>query len=782
MTEISAPGGVDRGGSQTGERETDILDDEEDADTILPAFVDPSSAAVGRLSSDETGTGLQGRVRMCASPSPRDLEWQRVLHAPLDYSRYIPEARDAVVNGGHPAPYTPPRGTSSREAVLRVALGDTSSLSELSQEEELSLSTDMEESIEQLNQLILDLDPTFVPVPTRSTPLSRSASLHSNGLSPGGQGHKAGWQQKRQASDATSYSFFNGPSFSDSRMTINSSVNGGSPLPSQLGSLYKMDSVDFRGQNTAVIDSYDVVPSTPAFPVSPPTPYVKQSSEFSQLKSMRQRESSRASEDSLSFMDSMSHAGSTEAELFRADLCRTPDSCQGMFNSRTTGSSSSPLPHTDSSTPPPSSLRSPFPPRQLTPLSHSSPRGGPTGLGAPPELLGEMGESNLSSLPLGNGSLLEHSLLEAMEGLGGLRFGLGLGPDDLGLPPLLPEKRTGSKGGELHSHSPSFSGFSSPHSDSSLSIPFSSPEPLRGLSRTSSPGYSELSGSRQDTVKFVQDTSKFWYKPDISRDQAITLLKDKEPGSFIVRDSHSFRGAYGLAMKVATPPPSVLQQSKKGDPSNELVRHFLIECTQKGVRLKGCPNEPYFGSLTALVCQHSITPLALPCKLILPDKDPMEELHDSSPQTASNSAAELLKQGAACNVWYLGSVELESLTGHQAVQKATSQTLVADPQPTSTVVHFKVSAQGITLTDNQRKLFFRRHYTVNTVIFCSLDPQARKWTREGGSPAKIFGFVARKSQSGTENICHLFAEHDPEQPASAIVNFVSKVMIGSLKK
>lgn len=29
--------------------------------------------------------------------------------------------------------------------------------------------------------------------------------------------------------------------------------------------------------------------------------------------------------------------------------------------------------------------------------------------------------------------------------------------------------------------------------------------------------------------------------------------------------------------------------------SNELVRHFLIECTQKGVRLKGCPNEPYFG-------------------------------------------------------------------------------------------------------------------------------------------------------------------------------------------
>lgn len=109
--------------------------------------------------------------------------------------------------------------------------------------------------------------------------------------------------------------------------------------------------------------------------------------------------------------------------------------------------------------------------------------------------------------------------------------------------------------------------------------------------------FPDVLASKQVTVKFVQDTTKFWYKPDISRDQgrftvsvfcsevikentflcwkitatsqcffhsAISVLKDKEPGCFIVRDSHSFRGAYGLAMKVATPPPSVLQQTKKG--------------------------------------------------------------------------------------------------------------------------------------------------------------------------------------------------------------------------
>lgn len=44
---------------------------------------------------------------------------------------------------------------------------------------------------------------------------------------------------------------------------------------------------------------------------------------------------------------------------------------------------------------------------------------------------------------------------------------------------------------------------------------------------------------------------------------AISLLREREPGAFVIRDSHSFRGAYGLAMKVASPPPSV-HQNKKG--------------------------------------------------------------------------------------------------------------------------------------------------------------------------------------------------------------------------
>lgn len=52
---------------------------------------------------------------------------------------------------------------------------------------------------------------------------------------------------------------------------------------------------------------------------------------------------------------------------------------------------------------------------------------------------------------------------------------------------------------------------------------------------------------------------------------------------------------------------------------------------------------------------------------------------------------------------YISSVEMESLTGPQAIAKAISETLAAPAPPTATVVHFKVSSQGITLTDNHRK-------------------------------------------------------------------------------
>ncbi|KAM9445105.1 tensin-2 isoform 1-T1 [Clarias gariepinus] len=285
-------------------------------------------------------------------------------------------------------------------------------------------------------------------------------------------------------------------------------------------------------------------------------------------------------------------------------------------------------------------------------------------------------------------------------------------------------------------------------------------------------------GSRV-SVKFVQDSSRFWYKSGISREQAIAALKDKEPGAFLIRDSNSFQGAYGLALKVASPPANISNHSSKvGDPMEQLVRHFLIETGPRGVKIKGCQKEPHFGSLSALVYQHSITPISLPCALRIPDKDPITESLEVQPVSNMSTAADLLKQGAACNVLYLNSVETESLTGPQAVAKATGVMMSLNPRPSATVVHFKVSTQGITLTDSQRRVFFRRHYPINSVTFSSLDPQDRRWTNSDSTTSKVFGFVAKKPGSVAENVCHLFAELDPEQPATAIVNFINKVMLG----
>lgn len=78
---------------------------------------------------------------------------------------------------------------------------------------------------------------------------------------------------------------------------------------------------------------------------------------------------------------------------------------------------------------------------------------------------------------------------------------------------------------------------------------------------------------------FVKDTLKYWYKPNMSREEgniligwwfhnlkliywfhsnlAINILKDRPPGSFIVRDSNSFPNCFGLVLKVATVPPDV---------------------------------------------------------------------------------------------------------------------------------------------------------------------------------------------------------------------------------
>ncbi|XP_072927920.1 uncharacterized protein [Hemitrygon akajei] len=111
------------------------------------------------------------------------------------------------------------------------------------------------------------------------------------------------------------------------------------------------------------------------------------------------------------------------------------------------------------------------------------------------------------------------------------------------------------------------------------------------------------------------------------------MLKDKEVGSFVIRESSTYVGSFGLAVKVSSGPDS--PERKMGDSPAVSVRHFLIEFSRKGVCLKGGAQEPYFGSLSAFVYQHCITPISLPNKLRLPRTDCLRNTAEGSGSAVS---------------------------------------------------------------------------------------------------------------------------------------------------
>lgn len=167
-------------------------------------------------------------------------------------------------------------------------------------EEFKSLTMDIDNSIDQLNQLIMDLDPTFVPVKSQNSTLQRSESSHVNGIGQryGHNNEAKNTQQtavqssevhvgltqsiSRQESDVVDH-----PGFCSSRWAGHEDYRSQrtySPCvqQSQQTILYRSDSTDYRCPDidSGVEAGSDMTPPTPAFPISPPTPYVKNMSEL----------------------------------------------------------------------------------------------------------------------------------------------------------------------------------------------------------------------------------------------------------------------------------------------------------------------------------------------------------------------------------------------------------------------------------------------------------------------------------------------------------------------
>lgn len=269
----------------------------------------------------------------------------------------------------------------------------------------------------------------------------------------------------------------------------------------------------------------------------------------------------------------------------------------------------------------------------------------------------------------------------------------------------------------------------------------------------------------------------FWYKPSLSREETVNILKQRKSGDFIVRDSNSYRLCYGLAVRVEKHQiPKNLLDNLKAEPSNELVRHFLIETSGKGVRVSGGDREPYFPSLAALINQHAHTPLSLPVKLNIPSTDICQNISGNG--SLISRLDSLRETTASYSLYFLHETDTEMLTGDAAIIRCSSEyfsknnEIVGKKQP-DCLVNFKVSAAGITVTDTHRKRFFRKHFPSETVSHCGYDSNGTK-IRIGGQNCNIFGIVSKKSSS---NLCVIFAEL--EKPDTDIIQFVNKVMLQS---
>lgn len=336
------------------------------------------------------------------------------------------------------------------------------------------------------------------------------------------------------------------------------------------------------------------------------------------------------------------------------------------------------------------------------------------------------------------------------------------------------------------SRTSSFSSSVTGQSSPSLSVDRSS-----GGSASSNRVVDGVDVSPHYVMQCVRDAYKEWYKPEISRDDVVNFLKDKPPGSFIIRNSTSYAGDFALAVKVAEIPAQI--QQKTGDMSEEFVRHFLIESKPSGIRLKGRSNEPVFASLTSFVFQHALTPLSLPHRLLLPISTETSSAGSgtgSLSRSSSSTNPSKAQDEISSMLIYIGAVDLETLTGPEGLEKAVSHIEVQKTSPvTTTVVNFILSSQGIVLTDTKRKLFFRRHYPLSCISYCGIDRGERRWTEDVDGSKKntdrrIFGFVSRKRGSSTMgsqsspdgNECHLFADYETGYPADSVVNLINKIL------
>lgn len=302
------------------------------------------------------------------------------------------------------------------------------------------------------------------------------------------------------------------------------------------------------------------------------------------------------------------------------------------------------------------------------------------------------------------------------------------------------------------------------------------------------------------TILQVQETAMLWHKPQATKAEAASSLMDREPGSFIIRNSTSCTYGHSLALKVG---PNVTSRIDSSVP----VVHYLLKQTPTmdgrgvGLHLADFVDEPIFPTLAAFVQHHLTSQGSLPILLRLPHYGATPTLsgrqvmvsRSQQPGFGGNkfSLDATISGMRSSTILYLGSAEVYRSEDAAAVKRAVTDILNLAANSSKGLkkmcpaVLRALPGEGVSITGKDSRLQVNKSLRPNQILYCGMDPDNRifnsiELTNLGVVDARLFGIVVRKQRLLVkhETVVYVMCEVDRTTPITDIIFLINHHFLG----